>query len=273
MEIRYSFWRNTLCLIQDHPLGVGAGSFEYVFQRYNGRCYAPAEASEGLLVRNPHNMYLEFVAEMGIVGALAFFLFFFFLASEVYKNRKSSPLASRWVLSLGAVILGIAAFEFPQDTPYTLFFIAVLTGVALSLTNGKKNPRSQKMALLNLAASVVVAGIFFTKAFSDHLTLYPGPDRLKGFDLACSLNKENWRACVFLGLEYVQQNDFDKAEAVIALLSKNFEGHHSLMHLRGSLADKKGDFKTACEESRKYHQLFNGNSSKKEYLEKHCTQR
>lgn len=78
LEIRYSFWRNTLCLIKDFPLGVGPGSFEYIFQSYNGRCYAPAESGEGLLVRNPHNMFLEFFAEIGILGALALFCFLYF---------------------------------------------------------------------------------------------------------------------------------------------------------------------------------------------------
>lgn len=66
---RVHFWRSALAVFADHPLvGTGAGTFEAVHSAYqtDPRFYA----------RDPHNVYLQLAAEMGIVGlaAAAFFL-------------------------------------------------------------------------------------------------------------------------------------------------------------------------------------------------------
>lgn len=270
LEIRYSFWRNTLCLIKDHPLGVGPGSFEYIFQQYNGKCYPAAESAEGLLVRNPHNMFLEFMAELGIVGAFSFFAFLFFIFREIKKNLALFPLEGTWVLCLASFFATLAFFEFPQDTPYTLFVLSILLGFSLSLLKSQKNTQSASLRVINFSAAVVVAFIFYIKGYSDHLTLLPGTNKHKSYERACALNNENWRACVFLGLSYINKGEYEKAELLIKDLSKKFNGHHSLLHLKGSLADKRGDFKAACEEFKKYHLLFDQKTSKKEYLEKNC---
>lgn len=270
LSYRYSFWRNTLCLIQDNPLGVGPGSYEYVFQHYNGKCYAPAESAEGLQVRNPHNMFLEFFAEIGILGGLSFLAFLFFLFVELKKSLSKNRHEVAWVLGHAALIASIGFFEFPQDTPYTLLFISILTGVALSLIPAKNNPQSSYLRIINFSASIIICFIFFVKAYSDHLTMRPGTDAFKSFQTACALNKENWRACVFLGLNYLQMNEFEKLDLLIKDLSERFEGHHSLLHLKGTYAIKRGDIPTACEEFKKYHLMFDRKTSKKSFLEQNC---
>lgn len=270
LAYRYSFWRNTLCLIKDHPLGVGPGAYEYVFQHYNGKCYPPAESAEGLQVRNPHNMFLEFFAEIGILGGLSFLAFLFFLFVELKKSLSKNRNEVAWVLGHAALIATIGFFEFPQDTPYTLLFISVLTGVALALIPTKNNPQSSYLRIINFSAAIIVCFIFFVKAYSDHLTLHPGPDRFKSFQTACALNKENWRGCVFLGLSYIENNEFEKLDRLIADLSLRFEGHHSLLHLKGTYAIKRGDIPLACEEFKKYHLMFDRKTSKKAFLEQNC---
>jgi len=267
---RYSFWRNTLCLIRDNPLGVGPGSYEYVFQHYNGKCYPPAESAEGLQVRNPHNMFLEFFAEIGILGGLSLLAFLFFLFIELKKSLSKNRMELAWVFGHAALIASIGFFEFPQDTPYTLIFISVLTGVALALIPAKNNPQSSYLRIINFSASIIICFIFFVKAYSDHLTMRPGTDAFTSFQTACALNKENWRGCVFLGLNYLQNDDFEKLDLLIKQLSEHFEGHHSLLHLRGTYAIKRGDIPTACEEFKKYHLMFDRKTSKKAFLEQNC---
>lgn len=193
---------------------------------------------------------------------LLFFAFFIFSYLELFKSFSKNQLPIRWLHSLSTLLLCVGFFEFPQDTPYSFFMISVLSGIMLSLLKSKENPFSPYLRIINFSAALVVAAVFFIKAYSDHLTLHSGVNKKQSYPVACALNNENWRACVFLGLAYIEENDFEKAEDIIKQLSKRFSGHHSLLHLQGSLYDKRGEIPKACEEFQKYHLLFDKQTSK-----------
>lgn len=274
LEYRYQFWRNTLCLIKDYPLGVGPGSFEYVFQLYNGRCYPSVENAEGYLVRNPHNIFLEFIAEIGFAGALCLFTLLFFIFKNAWSLRKSKPHEALWVLSMGALFVVQGFFEFPQDTPYTYFILSILIGFAFALLPSKANLQSSYLRVVSFAASLLVLLIFSMKGYSDYLTKFPGntqEEKLARYQGACAIDKENWRACAHASLILLELGEIEKTEKIISEIEQRLGSHHSILHLRGSVAEKKGDFATACSEFKKYHALFGGNTSKKEYLEKNCS--
>lgn len=71
--VRVGIWVSTSAMISDHPFaGIGWGAYQYVYPQYN---YYVADPN--ITIYHAHNIYLNYAAEIGIVGALAFFWYFF----------------------------------------------------------------------------------------------------------------------------------------------------------------------------------------------------
>lgn len=72
-SVRVGIWVSTSSMIADHPFtGIGWGAYQYVYPQYN---YYIADPN--IIIYHAHNLYLNVAAEIGIVGALAFFWYFF----------------------------------------------------------------------------------------------------------------------------------------------------------------------------------------------------
>ncbi|MBO6178468.1 MAG: O-antigen ligase family protein [Selenomonadaceae bacterium] len=72
-EMRLAFWEATIAMIEDHPLlGIGWGAYFMVYPEYD--FYMQGEK---ILIVHAHNIYLNYAAEIGVLGTLAFFWYFF----------------------------------------------------------------------------------------------------------------------------------------------------------------------------------------------------
>lgn len=91
--LRIGIWVSTIPMIADHPFsGVGWGAFKYIYPQYN---YYLADTS--ITIYHAHNLYLNTAAEVGIVGALAYFWYFFgtmFMALDLASNRRYQFITS-----------------------------------------------------------------------------------------------------------------------------------------------------------------------------------
>ena len=71
--MRFGIWESTVAMIEDHPFfGIGWGAFWMVYPEYDFFL----QGADVKLV-HAHNLYLNYAAEIGIAGALAFMWFFF----------------------------------------------------------------------------------------------------------------------------------------------------------------------------------------------------
>ena len=71
MGIRVVIWENTIKLVGEAPLvGHGLGSYEQEYSRLAARSGPGWQATPSA---DPHNQYLYFLAEMGVVGLVTFF--------------------------------------------------------------------------------------------------------------------------------------------------------------------------------------------------------
>ena len=91
--LRIGIWVSTIPMIADHPfIGVGWGAFKYIYPQYN---YYLADTS--ITIYHAHNLYLNTAAEIGIIGALAYFWYFFgtmFMALNLSSNRRYTIITS-----------------------------------------------------------------------------------------------------------------------------------------------------------------------------------
>lgn len=85
--VRVGIWVSTSAMIADHPFaGIGWGAYQFVYPQYN---YYVADPS--IIIYHAHNLYLNCAAEVGIVGALAFFWYFFgtmFMTLALNSNER-----------------------------------------------------------------------------------------------------------------------------------------------------------------------------------------
>ncbi|MBQ9441957.1 MAG: O-antigen ligase family protein [Selenomonadaceae bacterium] len=85
--LRIGIWVSTISMIADHPfIGVGWGAYKAVYPQYN---YYLADPD--IVIYHAHNLFLQTAAEVGIVGMLAFFWYFFgtmFMNLALGKNER-----------------------------------------------------------------------------------------------------------------------------------------------------------------------------------------
>jgi O-antigen ligase len=127
---RLDIWRNTLDLIGAYPLtGCGLGGYESAMLRFkntvlfNDLDYA-------------HNDYLQFLAELGIVGFLIVAAFFGTLALRTVKATASGS-SDRWMAvgCAGALsaILAHSLFDFNLYVPANAIVVAWIAGISVAL--------------------------------------------------------------------------------------------------------------------------------------------
>ena len=93
IQMRLIRWRNTLELIQGHPLGIGPGNYEFGYLPYRNAYKKDMGALERLIVRSPHNGYLELTAELGIGS---FVLFLILMGLLIRRILRILPEQERW---------------------------------------------------------------------------------------------------------------------------------------------------------------------------------
>ena len=91
--LRIGIWVSTIPMIADHPFtGVGWGAFKFIYPQYN---YYLADSS--ITIYHAHNLFLNTAAEVGIVGALAYFWYFFgTMFTALAPNSKNADDESKF---------------------------------------------------------------------------------------------------------------------------------------------------------------------------------
>ena len=116
-------------LIKDKPItGWGWGSYHYAMKRY-----APKYIGEHVITQYAHCDWLQFLAELGVIG---FSLFIVPIVYLVYKYREPDPVAI-WVCLGLNVILFMAFFEYPLSNPAVLshFMVGLFGSIGLRSAN------------------------------------------------------------------------------------------------------------------------------------------
>ena len=135
---RLDFWDAALSMFQAHPvLGVGLNSFDvaYVDLDTTGRTFLPGS---GLAPpESAHNLYLNTLAEQGLVGIAALFLLILAAGRMVLALRRSSDPRIRnfglGLLGAGIALLVSNLFDVTFVDPKTSMLVWTLLGVGAAL--------------------------------------------------------------------------------------------------------------------------------------------
>src|SRR5207245_4310010 len=116
-DTRIRVWKDTWALIGDYPLiGCRLGAFEQAFPRY--RTFLPE-----LAVDTVHNDYLQFLAELGVIGfAIAAFGVIIVLLSAADGAFRNADASSRYIAI--ASLAALVAILIHSFTDYNLYIPA-----------------------------------------------------------------------------------------------------------------------------------------------------
>jgi O-antigen ligase len=123
-----------LAMFTEHPiLGVGAGNYPINYQRYAQLIGIEFRAE----ARDPHSLYIQLLAETGILGTIAFLLMIFFLFDALNKAclalEQAPGLADwlPWISSYRFAILSYLLTSFFLHNAY-IRYLWILIAMALT---------------------------------------------------------------------------------------------------------------------------------------------
>jgi O-antigen ligase len=123
---RFDLWRAALAMATDFPLlGVGPDSFRWQFGAYAGL----EEWDTGI---HANNLYIEWLADTGLLGFLAFLWLTWRLASMSLEHLRHIRPETTWLLTLGLVasmlawyVHGFFDYFFEFTPTYVAFWLIV----------------------------------------------------------------------------------------------------------------------------------------------------
>ncbi len=144
VKSRMEIWSQTLTLIPERwLLGYGPETFVTI---YNSR-FPPdvLPGSSGLMVDDPHNLLLDHLMDVGVMGLIAFLAVIGLFCSVSLANLRRAP--DRYDQALSAALIGsmtayLVQAQFNPDiiVARVLFWLALALAVASSTTSGATKP-------------------------------------------------------------------------------------------------------------------------------------
>lgn len=117
-EMRLAIWEATIWMIIEQPfLGIGWGMYWMVYRYYDFYINDP-----NVTIYHAHNMYLNFPAEIGIIGALAFFYVFFSAIKTGFNNGKGEEADDAALFSngLALALISVALGGLTDDVVFNI---------------------------------------------------------------------------------------------------------------------------------------------------------
>jgi O-antigen ligase len=130
-DSRLDFWRDSLPIIKDHPLGIGLRNYDNVIPVYNVSMLADKR------LEYAHNDYLQLLIEAGWIGFIAVLTgFLIFMGKSAYRIKHMNPHRNpmRYFLAIGAFsgLVSLAfhsLFDFNLQIPANCVYFVTLMAI------------------------------------------------------------------------------------------------------------------------------------------------
>lgn len=160
-EIRPAIWESTLRLIGDHPLGVGAESFEDRYIPYKTADYFLHKFASPRTI-HPHNEFLNIAALLGIPALLAWCFLTFKGMYRFLRGYRSASVELKIIFfcliaMLVHSMLDLIFFSWPQDMLGFAF-----AGIFWAPCMLVGEPRLKFRCIPRIAGGIAVAGVLLS---------------------------------------------------------------------------------------------------------------
>lgn len=132
---RFKIWETTKLMIKDNSLfGIGYENFQYQYPIYVNKDPNSLLVSENYIALHPHNIFLKFQVELGILGSVFLVLFLIFTIYSLMKLIRKCDNKYIANISIG-ILTGFISINFMNlidnfySAPKVLISILVLLGI------------------------------------------------------------------------------------------------------------------------------------------------
>ena len=156
MKQRGDLWSQSLNMVKDNPLGVGAGNWRVAIPFYS-RNFSKTTRDIAFITiyfQRPHNGWLGVLTEIGVFGFLLYATFFGLGLYYAIKAR------SVLVYSSLVAYMIIAVFSFPKERVFHSMIVLIFIAISISLYH-KPKPIKLNRGVIYLASVFVLAGLSF----------------------------------------------------------------------------------------------------------------
>ena len=268
-SFRWLLYTDTLQMIYKNPLGVGLGQFEFGALPYFGSLFP--SLNERLLFSNPHDEFLYYLAEEGVILCFLLFLLGLSICYFLWNDIKKVLLSRSDILYFFIMLFVQALFQFPLLEPLPYFMTALMMGYFFFLlpTNrvSYELKRGPRVALIGLN---FLATLIFIISFSAKYISFNFPYNEPLNKLACSYGNRNWLACLNVSYSYLNKRDYESA-ASYASRTLNWQPlNYQGLKFLGLAQLYDGNRRGACLLFNRYDSLFQNKSSLHDLIMKEC---
>lgn len=259
---RAEIWKQTLQMFKDNPLGVGTDRYRELFLPY----YAKTNVmSETVLVESPHNEFLRYLVEDGILLSLCYLAAFFFLFKSFF--RKANRSEKLLYLPIGAFLFVEMLVQMPLREPFPVFIFAIFIGYMLAVVypDRKKLSKINKglLAILLILQVGLISTIFISK-------LYEKSEEVEKTSLACNILPSNWKACLEASRVAATNGDLKQGRKFALMTLDRAPMNFLAYRFLSIIAAKDGSHLESCFYLWKYDYILQENSSLHTFLETKC---
>ena len=261
---RVDLWKSTWNLFVDRPFGIGPGRFTYGVMDY--KMQVGQWGDEKVVDFFPHNEYLRYLSEDGIIFSFFLCIFFLLVFRKMIQIKNTELKALLCALFIFFSIESFFQFPFANSLPFVFF--AAMIAVIFRQT-GKSSREIILPKWILFAAALLIC--FFCSRFliSDHWAFAHRSNEVK-IVKACEYNSSNWRACLFAGNLLIEKGKYSEGESYLRELLK-YQPYHfpALKHMSKS-AFRQGRWQSGCGYLTRYDEVLGGRSSLHHWLIEKC---
>jgi O-antigen ligase len=204
-QTRVKLWENTNFMIKDYFLfGVGAGNWKTEFANYGIGKFQEEVSNGRMIYTRPHNDFLWFFSETGIIGFFSFCLIFIlpiYFLLRLYKNAEDNSNKLKFLVLIITLIgfAFVSYFDFPfERVEHQVLFFTLISIVVFSHNNQMNKDKTKNLNLtLTLSKSKIIVAIVLV-VFS----LYIGFKRYEGEknmqQILIAHEEQNWSKLIEL---------------------------------------------------------------------------
>jgi hypothetical protein len=260
---RYDFWRIALNEFRDHPVrGVGAGGYDPVY-------FVQRRSSQD--VTQPHSVELQTLAELGLVGGVAFVVLLVGVLTGFARLARAGR-TNRWERTMTVAAGGTFVAWLTNTSIDWLHLLPGVTGIALASAAvlcapwRRRGSWSVERGIVGSAAVVIVVGavtalgaftiakpVLAQHAESQARDLLGSDPRaaLRKANRALALNRDALPSYFVKAAAYVRLGDDRDARAVLLQALHREPRSFITLTLLGDLDRRRGDHRLALAEYRR----------------------